>query len=60
MNVIQVLCDMTFHTVGLHDSNHTLLSSDRPIVMAEGLKVSGAYVIIPISPRNLFVAVQEE
>lgn len=42
----------------LHDPSpkHLLLTSDRPVVMTNGLDKPNGQLIIPISPRHLFVA----
>lgn len=58
--VIQALTEMSFHTIKLDNTKHTLLTSDRPIVMTEGIKVPDAYLMIPISPQILFMAVREK
>jgi Protein of unknown function (DUF4238) len=42
----------------LHDPapKHLLLTSDRPVVMTNGLDKQNGQLIIPISPRHVFVA----
>jgi hypothetical protein len=42
----------------LHDPapKHLLLTSDRPVVMTNGLERPNGQLIIPISPRHVFVA----
>jgi hypothetical protein len=42
----------------LHDPSpkHLLLTSDRPVVMTNGLDKPDGQLIIPISPRHVFVA----
>lgn len=42
----------------LHDphSKHLLLTSDRPVVMTNGLNKPNSQLLIPISPRHIFVA----
>jgi hypothetical protein len=42
----------------LHDPNpkHLLLTSDRPVVMTNGLDKPASQLLIPISPRHVFVA----
>jgi len=42
----------------LHEPNpkHLLLTSDRPVVMTNGLDKPNSQLLIPISPRHVFVA----
>jgi Protein of unknown function (DUF4238) len=42
----------------LHDAQprHLLLTSDRPVVMTNGLDTDNAQLILPISPKHVFVA----
>ena len=42
----------------LHDPKpkHLLLTSDRPVVMTNGLEKPNGQILIPISPRHVFVA----
>jgi hypothetical protein len=58
-NVIKAICDMRWSTVEVKDTRFPFLTSDRPIIMTNGLKVEGAHVVIPISPTRLFFAVGE-
>ncbi|HEY8094899.1 MAG TPA: DUF4238 domain-containing protein [Methylobacter sp.] len=39
-----------------NDYNHRLLTSDRPIVMSNGLGQSDGYIALPLAPRTLFLA----
>lgn len=39
-------------------TGHRFLTSDRPLVMTNGLLVPDAHIALPISPRRLFVAVR--
>jgi hypothetical protein len=36
--------------------NHSLLSSDRPVIMSDGLMQSDGCIALPIGPRALFLA----
>jgi hypothetical protein len=40
-------------------SSRSLLTSDRPLVMTNGLSLPGAHLAMPIGPRRLFVAANE-
>lgn len=40
------------------DRGHTLLTSDRPVVMTNGLIHQHSHIALPIGPRRLFVAAQ--
>jgi hypothetical protein len=55
-SVIKVLSNMSFHTFLFEKGKHTLLTSDRPIVMTDGIMVDGAHLLIPLSPHVLFMA----
>jgi hypothetical protein len=46
-----------FWTATLGDlANPTFLTSDRPIIMTNGLNKEESYIVMPISPRVLFIA----
>jgi hypothetical protein len=38
------------------ETHHMLLTSDRPIVMTNGLAHATSHIVMPISPRRIFVA----
>ena len=46
----------------LHDPapRHLLLTSDRPVVMTNGLEKPNGQLIIPISPRHVFIATNNQ
>jgi hypothetical protein len=44
----------------LHDLRFTLLTSDRPIVMTNGLGQQTSWLVLPISPIHVFVATNTE
>ena len=50
--VIRAISDMRWSTCQLSDTRHSFLTSDRPIIMTNGLKDQGAHVAIPLSPLN--------
>lgn len=41
------------------NSKHTLLTSDRPILMPYGLKYADSFIGVPLGPRKLFVAAKD-
>ena len=50
---------MTWHVVEF-SGPHLILTSDRPIIMTNGMLRPGAHVGLPISPRQLFIAFNDE
>jgi len=43
-----------------HSAATPLLSSDRPVIMSNGLVYRGSFIIVPIGPRFVFLAVKGE
>lgn len=58
--VIQHICSMRWDTALFHDLPHSFLTSDRPVIMTNGLAVPEAHIVMPISPDQLFVATLDE
>lgn len=62
LNVIQspkvgnAIMRMYWFVVTMEGLRHPLLTSDRPIVMTNGLGQSTSHVVLPISPQHIFVA----
>jgi hypothetical protein len=54
------LNSMIWGTVKFDKGHHPLLTGDRPIVMTNGLNRPDSHIGLPISPRVLFVAVNEQ
>jgi hypothetical protein len=50
------LNQMRWAVVTYKNERHTLLTSDRPIIMSNGLIGPSDYLILPIGPRMLFLA----
>jgi hypothetical protein len=50
------LNQMRWSVVTFKDERHTLLTSDRPIVMTNGIIGPDDHLALPIGPRMLFVA----
>lgn len=47
---------MIWGVATLTDLRPSFLTSDRPVVMTNGIKYPTAHIIIPISPRSIFIA----
>lgn len=56
--VIDHLTRMAWHVADFKNSNLHLLTSDRPLIMTNGLSSDDAHLVMPISPTRLFIAVQ--
>lgn len=50
------LNQMRWSVVTFKNERHTLLTSDRPIIMTNGIISRGDHLALPIGPRMLFVA----
>jgi hypothetical protein len=58
--VVHVIATMKWFTHTVHKAKHPLLTSDRPVIVTNGLIKPSAHIVIPMSPRRLFIAVKEE
>src|SRR5437879_1287487 len=47
---------MQWSTMEMKGACHAFLTSDRPIIMTNGLAREDAHVVLPISPRRIFIA----
>jgi hypothetical protein len=56
--VITEILRMRFVTADVRDAKHSLLTSDRPIIMSNGLIRPDAHIVMPLSPTRLFIAVR--
>jgi len=54
--VIAEIATYRFFTLTNKNSSHAFLTSDRPIIMTNGLNAPNAHVAIPISPTRFFIA----
>jgi hypothetical protein len=50
---------MPWCVLSLRNGRRNLLTSDRPIVLSNGLQNDDCYVLLPISPTKLFVAAND-
>jgi hypothetical protein len=58
--IVRHMCGMRWEVVQFSKSPHLLLTSDRPIVMTNGVGNPGAHIAMPISPTQVFVAFNDE
>lgn len=54
--VVRMLVAMQWRTKSLAAASHTMLTSDRPVIMTNGFAHHEGHVAIPLSPTTLFVA----
>lgn len=52
--------NMRWIVLKAHRPKFTLLTSDRPVVMTNGLKYENSQIILPISPWHVFIATNTE
>jgi hypothetical protein len=58
--VVRELASFQWRTVTVNAAKHPLLTSDRPVIMSNGLIREDAHIVLPITPRRLFVATKNE
>ncbi|HZR62101.1 MAG TPA: DUF4238 domain-containing protein [Xanthobacteraceae bacterium] len=58
--VVRVLASFKWATHTVRTAEHSLLTSDRPIIMSNGLSQQDAFILLPISPRRVFIATKDE
>lgn len=58
--VARVLASLNWRTSTVNTGKHCLLTSDRPVIMSNGLARHDAHIVLPISPRRLFIATKDE
>jgi Protein of unknown function (DUF4238) len=58
--VITEIVSMRFSTANFENTRHSLLTSDRPVIMTWGLVEPDAHIAIPISPKKLFLATKSD
>jgi hypothetical protein len=54
--VVRMLASFKWQTATVNTAKCPLLTSDRPIIMSNGLIQPDAHIVLPISPRRLFIA----
>ncbi len=58
--VVRLLASFKWQTATVNVAKYPLLTSDRPIIMTNGLVQPDAHIILPISPRRLFIATKND
>jgi hypothetical protein len=58
--VITEIASMHWTTVNLPLTKHSLLTSDRRVIMTDGLGRLDAHIVVPLSPRCIFFAAKSE
>lgn len=58
--VVSVLASFRWQTMTVNAAKYPLLTSDRPIIITNGLTQPDAHLVLPISPRKLFIATKTE
>ena len=58
--VMAVLASLQWRTATVNTAKYPLLTSDRPVIMSNGLSGPDAHIVLPISPRRLFIATKDE
>jgi Protein of unknown function (DUF4238) len=58
--VVRMLASFKWQTATVNQAKYPLLTSDRPIIMSNGLIQRDAHIVLPISPRRLFIATKTE
>lgn len=59
-NIIRHMRGMKWQVVRFSNSRNLLLTSDRPIIMTNGVGGPKAHLALPISPHQLFIAFNDE
>ncbi len=50
------IMDMQWHMGRMHNSPYPFLTSDRPIIMTNGIAHPTSHIVIPLSPVHIFIA----
>lgn len=58
--IVRHMCSMRWQVFNYRKSQNLLLTSDRPVIMTNGVSVPGAHIAIPISPHQIFIAFNDE
>jgi hypothetical protein len=54
--VREKIMGMQWHVARFHNTRFPLLTSDRPIVMTNGITYDNSHIVMPLSPRHIFFA----
>lgn len=58
--VLDAISNMKWFLVRTNNLRFPLLTSDRPIVMTNGIGLPHSHMIMPVSPRHIFVAASSD
>lgn len=58
--VTEKIMVMQWHLGHFHNMRFPFLTSDRPIVMTDGIGYDNSHIVMPLSPRHLFIAANTE
>jgi hypothetical protein len=58
--VILHICSMRWFTVDFDRTPYNLLTSDRPVIMTNGLVHEASHIVVPVTPYRLFLAVNND
>ena len=58
--VARVLASLKWQTATVNTAKYPLLTLDRPVIMSNGLVGQDAHIVLPISPRRLFIATKDD
>jgi Protein of unknown function (DUF4238) len=58
--VIPGIVRMRWSTISVANAKHSLLTSDRPVIMTNGLAQPTNHIAMPLSPTKLFVATNSD
>lgn len=56
----QLLNSMKWQTVNVATAGRPLFTSDRPVIMSNGLAYRESHLVLPVSPTHLFLATNNE
>ncbi|MGO4715256.1 DUF4238 domain-containing protein [Bradyrhizobium sp. 2TAF24] len=54
--IFRVMASFNWQTMTMNTPKFSLLTSDRPVIMTNGLVDDNAHFVLPIGPRRLFIA----
>ena len=57
---LRIFQNFRIFRVDVADSRHTLLTSDKPTMMSNGLLDAAGFLMVPIGPRQLLIVTKEE
>ena len=58
--VTEKIMSMRWYVVRMNSLRFSILTSDRPIVMTNGIAYDDSHIVMPLSPQHIFVAANTE